>query len=213
MKYSNYYNFFKRYNIKLNINSDLYLKENLLKYSDEISLIENLKSGGYTLGYNNQKEIEKKLNSFSWVNSYSMITDISLRNIRFMFITDGFVFYTNDVYSFNHTPSIINFEDFETDALNSEFIFQDIIKKYHNVNTFKNKFISIFYKLFNKSKDYNYDKLVLIYLESYKEGLLNYLKGNDERYEQMSSYLEDDMLREQFLNNGKNEEFCIECKI
>jgi hypothetical protein len=95
--------------------------------------------------------------------------------------SNGLVYYTNNVSLDNHKPNIENDNDNVAEVTAPDYDFYAIIEKFYNIERFDNKLINLFYKLFNRNVTNDYDKLITFYLESYKEGLLDYIKHNDQK--------------------------------
>jgi len=183
-----YVDLFEKYNIKINIRNDNFFIKNIrFVQSDYLSVLKNLRDVGYKLGYTQQKDLEEKLNCFDWwlsthqTNKERFLRDISLNNIRCLMTSNGLVYYTNNVSLDNHKPNIENDNDNVAEVTAPDYDFYAIIEKFYNIERFDNKLINLFYKLFNRNVTNDYDKLITFYLESYKEGLLDYIKHNDQK--------------------------------
>ncbi len=196
-----YYNFLEKYNVVLDFQNYYYIKNKNLSKEDELLLIEKLKRGGYSLGYYHQKEIEKNLNKFRWVNSIyeGMLHRISENNMRIMYTTNDVIFYSKGNFKFDHQPDVVigNYESCDDTNSNRSLDFYSIVINYHNLKALENKYIIRILKFLNIFNQNKYENLVEVYLESYKEGLLDYLKENDEKYKDMNwTFDECDVKRE-----------------
>lgn len=169
---------------------------------DEDLLIEDLKTSAYQLAIVHQKQIETDINKMRWltgnkfgIDSSELVIYCAVNNIRWMNL-----YYKVDLYGWfyrcdlavkdeNYQPVIINSPIEENKKEDKTFF--SVLSSHSDLITTNDKLIWI-YKILNKfRKNSSHNKLNKyrdIYLSAYKQGLVDFLKENDKKYD-VDTYL------------------------